>query len=145
VRSSKGFSLFELLVVLVLLGLVTSVIAPSIDTLLRQFRTDEEQRQLRQEIYNRSAQAFAQERLLRVYIAASRVVVTQDINQSRDDAFMDRGALVQMNFDYLDFVPAEMILMPSGRIAPSVLLWRDQSGRQRELRVSGLLSDTSDG
>lgn len=56
---AKGFSLFELIVVLVLMGLVMSLVVPSISSLSRQAQIDAEVQSLSQLIYRVSVDAYS--------------------------------------------------------------------------------------
>lgn len=76
----QGFSLFELLVVLVLMGLVVSLVAPSVSRLSRQAKIESEVQSLSQLIYQISVDAYSTQSVarmefdgneLRVFLSAS--------------------------------------------------------------------------
>lgn len=82
---NTGFSLFELIVVLVLMGLVMSLVAPSVSSLSRQAQIDAEVQSLSQLVYQISVDAYSTQSSARLIFEGEELQILTDIGGSKSN------------------------------------------------------------
>ena len=82
---NTGFSLFELIVVLVLMGLVMSLVAPSVSSLSRQAQIDAEVQSLSQLIYQVSVDAYSTQSSARLIFEGEELRILTDIGGNKSN------------------------------------------------------------
>ncbi len=142
-RRPLGFSLIELLVVLMVISLVMSLIGPSINKVYSQHMAQQEMRLLRQYVRDAAVFAFANHETLKLAVFDSRLEVMStkpitdatDITQNTEslkntefdidnselaDQALD-NVILERQFDYLVFEPADFEALKSGQITLNVI------------------------
>ena len=80
---NTGFSLFELIVVLVLMGLVMSLVAPSVSSLSRQAQIDAEVQSLTQLIYQVSVDAYSTQSSARLIFEGEELRILSSVSEDQ--------------------------------------------------------------
>lgn len=106
---NTGFSLFELIVVLVLMGLVMSLVAPSVSSLSRQAQIDVEVQSLSQLIYQVSVDAYSTQSSARLIFEGGELRILSNVWEDQFNQ-TDSGSSVNNEFasDLTDVVNQAM-------------------------------------
>ena len=160
-----GFSLFELLVVLVLMGLVVSLVAPSVSSLSRQAKIEAEVQSLSQLIYQISVDAYSTQSRrtlqfegneLRVFLRASTdragtvdtkeqlpdVEVNEALNElgnQVEGADVNDEPMRTVSYEHLSFPKATVELYPTGLFDKIEVVYRVSNDATKSLKLVGVM------
>jgi len=160
-----GFSLFELLVVLVLMGLVVSLVAPSVSSLSRQAKIEAEVQSLSQLIYQISVDAYSTQSRrtlqfegneLRVFLRASTdragtvdtkeqlpdVEVNEALNElgnQVEGADVSDEPMRTVSCEHLSFPKATVELYPTGLFDKTEVVYRVSNDATKSIKLVGVM------
>lgn len=96
---NTGFSLFELIVVLVLMGLVMSLVAPSVSNLSRQAQIDTEVQSLSQLIYQISVDAYSTQSSARLIFEGEELRILSTVSEGQLNQAASGSSVVNNEFN----------------------------------------------
>ncbi|MCY7294379.1 type II secretion system protein [Alteromonas sp. a30] len=161
-KSSVGFSLIELLVVFMIIAMVMSVVAPSVNKMYRQHMAQQEIRLMQQYVKDISSKAYSQYQDLTILLEDNRLSVmsssvsshpeqsnnTDEIESERQELFSENASgpsvlnepnLFEVSFEYLNFVPASIVASKSGHIQQhSIDVMVGSKGVVKQVAIRGL-------
>lgn len=129
-RKQSGFSLIELLVVFMIIALVMSVVAPSINKMYSQHMAQQEMRMLQQYVKSASTKAYSLHQDIHLQLKGSKLHVLEAQNENQaepqqsfigDESSSEQNPVTQSTsftyvFDYLFFQPQVIKAFRSGHI-----------------------------
>ena len=146
-RKQGAFSLVELLVVFVIIGVVLSVIAPSIDAVLKQQRALDELRIFRQIIRSTSIRAFSLDTKVVMELSGNDIKVKQknlrvpgnSSNTGNVEDVEQEGTFFVKSFEYISFEKASLLFLETGYLEGGAIRYRYGNSFQ-ELEATGILN-----
>lgn len=130
-RGGQGFSLFELLIVLVLMGLIAGIAAPATGRFLDKLRFREQTSQLLAGVRYARLLAISKGRVVRLSLdeQENAIAITGALTEMRPLDLADQGAI--------ELTPASIVFYPEGQASPARLA-SIQGERRREFVMDPL-------
>ncbi|MEE8349944.1 MAG: prepilin-type N-terminal cleavage/methylation domain-containing protein [Acidobacteriota bacterium] len=119
-RSEKGFSLFELLIVLVLVALAAGVVMPSFSRGLRGLELETSGRDLVTRMKQARSRAIALQEVSRIILVPSEespdfYVLTNDFEQELKRFLLPKGVSIQLPEEQFEETEVRVSFYPNGR------------------------------
>lgn len=117
-KLSAGFSLIELLVVFMIIAMVMSVVAPSVNQMYRQHMAQQEMRMLQQYVKNISSRAYSQYQDFTILLEGNRLSVvsnsaSSNLDSANNVAAEEDESIIDLYPDALEEIPAEDLTVQS--------------------------------
>jgi prepilin-type N-terminal cleavage/methylation domain-containing protein len=162
---NTGFSLFELIVVLVLMGLVMSLVAPSVSSLSRRAQIDAEVQSLSQLIYQISVDAYSTQSSARLIFEGEELQILSNVsedqlnqadsgssvvnneftgnlidvaNQAMSEPVSD-DSIQRFSFQYLWFSPTQVEVSSAGIYDRAEVIYGVTNDTTRALKLVGVI------
>lgn len=127
---ARGFSLFELLVVLVLLGVIAGVVAPATGQFLKKLNFRQQIAEVLNTFHYARLMAVAKGKVVKVvFEEPDRLLITGGVSETRQ---LDFSEEVRVRFD-----PAAIVFYPEGHASYARIEFR-QGARQNDFIVDPL-------
>ena len=129
--TQSGFSLFELVVIVVLVGVAAALIMPSFTRGLKGLELETTGRDLIVEMKHARSEAIAKQKLFRILLETDSYVLTDDFQVPIQSSKLPEGMVLESDDEEL---PLVIRFYANGRSSGSTFRLRNETGKQ--LRIS---------
>lgn len=153
-KRSSGFSLIELMVVLLIISISLSLVGPSVAKVYSQHMALQETRLLKQMVTDVSVFAFTQHHPIGINLSGNQFTASMVTDSSApvhdtpkgyggaprpvDEEHSETAIVLEHRFAYLQFSEQEVIATQDGLLSVDALIARATNGEQKRVEIHGV-------